>query len=184
MSETIKDSGSMQEFSTGAHRDDSSSKGDCSLLPLKYVAMLMDDPVIASISRFMDTRDISHLTTALAESTKTLKCFNYQNIHDMLLNEFGVENELPDDSLFYRDKAALAHMMIEVSKIYQAGAEKYGRHNWKLGMPVDRYIDSGVRHYFKTLRGDIDEPHYRGFVWNLLCAMWTTENLPEMIDHE
>ena len=47
-------------------------------------------------------------------------------------------------------------------------------------MPVWRYIDSGVRHYLKTLRGDIDEPHYRGFVWNLLCAMWTADNLPEM----
>ena len=47
-------------------------------------------------------------------------------------------------------------------------------------MPVDRYLDSGVRHYLKTLRGDIDEPHYRGFVWNLLCAMWTADNLPEL----
>lgn len=47
-------------------------------------------------------------------------------------------------------------------------------------MPVNRYLDSGVRHYLKTLRGDIDEPHYRGFVWNMLCAMWTADNLPEM----
>jgi hypothetical protein len=52
--------------------------------------------------------------------------------------------------------------------------------NWKLGMPCDRFVDSGVRHYMKTLRGDIDEPHYRGFVWNLLCAAWTAVNKPEL----
>jgi hypothetical protein len=74
----------------------------------------------------------------------------------------------------------MAHMILEVAKQYKIGSDFYGRHNWKCGMPVDRYIDSGVRHYLKTLRGDIDEPHYRGFIWNLLCAMWTAENLPEM----
>lgn len=46
-------------------------------------------------------------------------------------------------------------------------------------MPTWRYCDSGVRHYLKTLRGDIDEPHYRGFIWNMLCAMWTAVNKPE-----
>ena len=69
-------------------------------------------------------------------------------------------------------------MMLEVSILYEAGAIKYGENNWQRGMPLSCYIDSGVRHYLKTLRGDDDEPHYRGFVWNMLGAMWTLNNVP------
>ena len=58
----------------------------------------------------------------------------------------------------------------------------YLENNWKCGMPLKCYIDSGTRHYLKTLRGDNDEPHYRGFVWNLLGALWTIENVPNALN--
>ena len=73
-------------------------------------------------------------------------------------------------------------MIIEVSKQFEDGAHKYGDRNWEKGIPLHCYIDSGVRHYLKHRRGDKDEPHNRAFVWNLLCAMWTQEHKPEMID--
>jgi hypothetical protein len=47
---------------------------------------------------------------------------------------------------------------------------------------VHIFIDSGVRHYLKYLRGDKDEPHDRAFIWNMLGAIWTHENKPELID--
>jgi hypothetical protein len=50
------------------------------------------------------------------------------------------------------------------------------------GIPLHCYIDSGVRHYLKFKRGDDDEPHGRAFVWNILGALWTQENKPELID--
>lgn len=170
MNEKVKDSGSTQEFSTGAHRDNPKGKGDCSLLPLTEVAATMNDLVLQNIANFMETNNIEYLKSALRASTTTLKEYSYDGVVECLKND-GVNIDSAD-----KEKACLAHMMIEVSKLYQAGAEKYGRNNWKLGMPVERYIDSGVRHYLKTLRGDTDEPHYRGFVWNLLCAMWTVNN--------
>ena len=49
-------------------------------------------------------------------------------------------------------------------------------------MPLKCYLDSGVRHYFKACDGIDDEPHYRGPVWNLLCAMWTASNIPNAFD--
>ena len=72
--------------------------------------------------------------------------------------------------------------MLEAAKQYEDGCQKYGERNWQKGIPVHCYIDSGVRHYLKFRRGDVDEPHDRAFVWNMLGAIWTHENKPELID--
>lgn len=77
----------------------------------------------------------------------------------------------------------LPTMILEVSKHFEEGSKKYSPNNWKKGIPVSRYIDSGCRHYLKHLRGDTDEPHDRAFCWNLLCAAWTCENKPELNDY-
>jgi len=77
------------------------------------------------------------------------------------------------------DKSTL---ILEVSKQYEDGARKYSDRNWEKGIPVHCFIDSGVRHYLKFLRGDQDEPHDRAFVWNLLGAIWTHQHHPELID--
>ena len=73
-------------------------------------------------------------------------------------------------------------MFLEVSKQFEDGARKYGDRNWEKGIPLHCYIDSGVRHYLKHRRGDRDEPHDRAFIWNLMCAMWTQEHKPDMVD--
>ena len=72
--------------------------------------------------------------------------------------------------------------MLEAAKQYEDGARKYSDRNWENGIPVHCFIDSGVRHYLKFRRGDTDEPHDRAFVWNMLGAIWTHENKPELID--
>ena len=74
-------------------------------------------------------------------------------------------------------------MFLEVAKHFEDGAKKYGDNNWQKGIPVKFYIDSGVRHYLKFKRGDTDEPHDRAFVWNMLCAIWTTIHHPELDDY-
>lgn len=76
----------------------------------------------------------------------------------------------------------LATAMLEVSKHYEDGCQKYGERNWEKGIPLHCYIDSGVRHYIKWKRGDTDEPHDRAFLWNMLGAVWTHNNLPEFCD--
>lgn len=72
--------------------------------------------------------------------------------------------------------------ILEVSKHYEDGANKYAERNWEQGIPLHCYIDSAVRHYIKFLRDDEDERHDRAFLWNLLCALWTQINKPELID--
>jgi len=72
--------------------------------------------------------------------------------------------------------------MLDVSVQYEEGAKKYSDRNWEKGIPLHCYIDSAVRHYLKFSRGDVDENHSRAFIWNIICAIWTHENKPEMID--
>ena len=72
--------------------------------------------------------------------------------------------------------------LLEVAKHFEDGAVKYGDRNWEKGIPVHCYIDSAVRHYLKFQRGDADEPHDRAFMWNILCAIWTHEHHPKLID--
>lgn len=47
------------------------------------------------------------------------------------------------------------------------GAEKYGERNWELGMPVSRYLDSGMRHLFSYLEGDRTEDHLAAVLFNV-----------------
>lgn len=72
--------------------------------------------------------------------------------------------------------------ILELSKHFEAGAIKYGERNWEKGIPLSSYIDSAVRHYLKHLDGQEDENHFISFVWNIICAIWTNNNLPEMRD--
>lgn len=69
--------------------------------------------------------------------------------------------------------------IIEVAKIFEAGAEKYEGRNWEKGIPVHRYVDSGLRHAMKWLRGDRDEPHLAQACWNFLCALDTVERVKD-----
>lgn len=69
------------------------------------------------------------------------------------------------------------YLILELSKHFEKGAEKYEVDNWKKGIPEDRYIDSAIRHYLKYIDGQNDEDHFVAFIWNITCLIWTIENL-------
>jgi hypothetical protein len=69
--------------------------------------------------------------------------------------------------------------IMEVSKILEGGAIKYAPRNWEKGIPLSRYADSGLRHFFKYLRGDRDEAHDAMACWNFLCLMETRMRIEE-----
>lgn len=109
--------------------------------------------ILTDISEYQETGDTKYLENAL------------QRFIDKHLNK--------DNSTAF----------LEVSKHFEEGAEKYSENNWKKGINTKHYIDSGVRHYLKYLRGDIDEPHDRAFVWNIICCIWTCIHKPELNDY-
>lgn len=61
------------------------------------------------------------------------------------------------------------HALMEISKIYEAGCRKYGDRNWEKGIPLSRFLDSGMRHLVKWTYGYTDEPHLHQMAWNFLC---------------
>ncbi|MCL2639827.1 MAG: DUF5664 domain-containing protein [Phycisphaerales bacterium] len=69
--------------------------------------------------------------------------------------------------------------LMELAKIYEAGAKKYGNCNWRLGIPLSRFADSALRHLFKYMLGMRDEPHDAQALWNI-AGMMETRRLIEM----
>lgn len=72
--------------------------------------------------------------------------------------------------------------IIELSKHCENGALKYGERNVDKGLPQHSFIDSGLRHLFKYLRGDKDEPHLVAALWNIAWAVEQESAKPNLID--
>jgi len=56
---------------------------------------------------------------------------------------------------------------------FEKGAQKYGEWNWSKGIPINRYLDSALRHIFKFMDGQNDEDHAIAAVWNLVALVET-----------
>lgn len=140
----IKDSGDRTEFESGAVRDCAEGKGRCDLVPIK------------TFYEITDSGD---------KILWQLGCFQKdKDFHDLkiIFNEFV--------STYFKSKY---DTFLELAIHFEEGARKYSDNNWKKGIPVERYLDSAVRHYCKFRRGDTDERHDRAFLWNILCCYWT-----------
>ena len=69
-----------------------------------------------------------------------------------------------------------------VSPDPETGIPHYPERNWERGLPMHTMIDSAARHLAKYQMGLTDEDHLCAAATNLLMAMWTEENMPEMQD--
>lgn len=148
----IQDSGNRRKFKSGAVRDIAEGKGRCDLLPLDTISMLFNNDYIL---KKIDSYIYTGDTRYLADVIRHFSTARYKSSFTAIL---------------------------EVAKHYEDGCNKYGERNWQKGIDLHCYIDSGVRHYLKFLRGDKDEAHDRAFLWNMLGALWTQEHKPELID--
>ena len=153
MLKAIKDSGNRREFETGAVRDISEGKGRCDLLPLEVITDLIEDKSLI-LTMIDDYMRTGHVGY-LHAALATFSNNYFGNAYSAIL---------------------------EASIHFEQGCQKYGERNWEKGIPLHCYMDSAVRHYLKFLRGDTDERHDRAFIWNILCAIWTHKNKPELND--
>jgi len=64
---------------------------------------------------------------------------------------------------------------IRLARLFEAGAVKYGERNWERGIPINSFVDSGLRHLFKYMAGMNDEDHLVAAAWNIMCALETEE---------
>ena len=72
--------------------------------------------------------------------------------------------------------------VIRISKHMEDSLTHYPERNWEKGLPMHSMIDSAFRHLAKYVMGMDDEDHLCAAATNLLMAMWTEENAPEMQD--
>lgn len=77
--------------------------------------------------------------------------------------------------------------LLEVAQVFEGGAKKYTSNNWRLGMPLSVYVNSGLRHLLKASQGWDDENHMAMAAWNALCFIETRHminqgSLPSELD--
>jgi len=148
---------SYHTFESGAVRDIQEGKGRMDLVPLDVVCDLFskcpaDDFVMSS-----NYRELAHIE-------------NFKNTQDTSYLYLALIN-------FCRGLyISPVTMVIEVSKHFEDSLKKYKENNWKLGIPVNSFINSASRHYLKWLHGDTDEKHDLAFVWNLMCCISTVNS--------
>lgn len=108
------------------------------------------------------------------------KLHNLSTLYDVL-NSIPADN---DAAIKYHINVVLYSAILDLAKHFEAGARKYGDNNWRKGIPINVFIDSAIRHFCKFMRGDNDEPHDIAFMWNVICCIWTINNLGLIIQEE
>ena len=72
-------------------------------------------------------------------------------------------------------------------KVLENGQKKYGKDNWKKGLPVSEATESLLRHVFALLRGEqVDKesglPHSAHILCNAMFIAYMEKNKPELND--
>ena len=65
------------------------------------------------------------------------------------------------------------HAQFRLALTFEKGAAKYADRNWEKGIPMHRFVDSGLRHFEKYKAGWRDEDHLAQAAWNAMCAIET-----------
>lgn len=171
------------QFDTGAVRDIQEDKGRCDLAPIGVEALLFaywedhfpfdvtgtEEPenilsmcmhsILCNIDYYMWKGNTNNLLAAICTFINAVDIW-----HNIALN---------DPSIIWNETTPLCLALLEVSKHYKQGAQKYGERNWEKGIPLHSYIDSGVRHLMKYKAGYTDERHDLAFIWNLMGCIYT-----------
>lgn len=160
----LKDGGSRTTFETGATRERVVGNGRFDLLPFSIISKLL------AVYRKQKEVCVKEFPSYLFNQLSLFQ-LDTQNtdILYLIISEFIKEN-------FY----GFWEMLFELAKHYENGALKYAERNWEKGIPLKFCIDSALRHYTKFKMGLSDEPHAIAFIWNLIAAIYTVQNHPEI----
>jgi hypothetical protein len=94
------------------------------------------------------------------------------------LNKTGAVRSADADLFSYTSLPMLG--LMGVARTAVEGKTKYGRLNYKQGMPVHQYLDHAMHHIIKYTAGDRSEPNLEHAAWGLLAAIESALLYPEL----
>lgn len=77
---------------------------------------------------------------------------------------------------------------LELTRVCELGAEKYGAYSWQKGVNVSLLFEAAWRHLsdhldgYKTNSDDGNCLHLSHALWQVLAALWMQTNKPEFVD--
>lgn len=77
--------------------------------------------------------------------------------------------------------------LLDIAMVYEMGAQKYARDNWRKGMSWTSVMDSLLRHALAWLDGENDDhesglPHMAHLAWNAMTLLEYINTHPELDD--
>lgn len=171
-----KDSGKREEFATGSRRDTREGKGRFDLIPWGIVARFKvenypkDKPGTTQQAQdFAMNRLVAGVS--YADDNELIAAAG-----QMLALAAFEDGAKPAPVSYYASWSSVQPLgILRLAKLYERGAAKYGDRNWEKGQPLDRYLDSALRHFNAYRAGDKSEDHLIATVWNIIGYLWTKE---------
>ena len=180
------DPSKLEDFGTGAKREDKSGKGRYDLIP----GDVMQDFEDYVEKAFTGCEGVIKSPTEVDVSSSAY--FNdwqaKNNYYKFIVNVTAwnfVRTPIDKDEMTYVEfRKGFYEMRKALAKHYEEGAKVHGVDNWKKGLPIygsERggcFLDSMRRHTDLMLQRKTDEPHAVAALWNAFCALWTLKHRP------
>ena len=186
------DTSKLEDFGTGAKREDKTGKGRYDLIP----GDIMSDFEDFAWEEYFKLGTTTCSPTDVSRSAYFDDWTNVDLYYDFMFNVVSLffvpsvdREECEDDNgeISYEItwdgfRAGLYNMRNALAKHYEAGAAVHGVDNWKKGLPIygsERggcFLDSMRRHTDQALQGKVDEPHATAAIWNAIGAIWTLKH--------
>lgn len=168
----IKQTGEPVVYGDGAIRNTKEGKGRYDLIPIEPMSSIMDV--------YHDKNFITEIDAISNEDEFVVCLYNYainrKFAYAIILLCLG--NDIHGIGWhIYSDEIGeyFASMIEYLAEHFEKGAKIYGEHNCEKGIPLESFIDSGLRHMtqYINVSGDREENHWIAAIWNFWMAEWT-----------
>lgn len=173
----VKINGAIKAFESGMKRDTSEGKPNFRLIPQNTANKIIEytntyiSAELESFSRALSERiEEYNIIKASPDKAQYIALSNamLQLAVEFNIFKFGVDNT-------YK-------ILSEFDAQLEAGAKKYGDHNWQLGMydspEFHRAFESYTRHFYQCLFGQTDEKHWAAIIFNAMTfGYYTTKGI-------
>lgn len=164
----IKVDGTPQTYGEGATRNSKEGKGRYDLIPTSPMASIM--------AAYADQNFISEIDDTKTNLIMCLYKYAMRRDFAKTIIILALASVNPGGNITSTCiPPALAYAIEHLAHHFEKGAKIYGEHNCEKGIPLESFIDSGMRHMTQCINksGDPTENHWIAAIWNFWMAEWT-----------